>query len=139
MIRTILISTLILGSALSAAAETYKWTDDRGVINFSDDISSVPRRYRKKVKTMEDITIRNPEIQKEQEEKTTPPLVATPDSGPSPAPTTSQPPAPLPQIKQQATSSDELPPGRTKSQRIQDNIERRQAEEKAKRGGAEPR
>ena len=140
MKRTILISFLILGSTLTATAETYRWTDDRGVVNFSDDSSSIPRRYRNKVKTLEDITIRNPGIQQElkeqeekarQEEKNTPKIVQTPDSLPSPAP--------QPQINQPETSSDNLPPGRTKSQRIKDNIERRETGEKARQSGGEQR
>ena len=126
MKRTILISALILGSALFAAGETYKWTDDRGVIHFSDDSSSIPRRYRNRVKTTDDITIRNPGVQqdlKEREEKAR--IAPAPDSAPASTP--------QPQITQPPTStSDELPPGRTKSQRIRDNIERRNAEEKAR-------
>jgi hypothetical protein len=30
-------------------AETYSWTDQSGTINFTEDYSSVPRKYRKKV------------------------------------------------------------------------------------------
>lgn len=147
MKRTILISTLILGSALFAAGETYKWTDDRGVIHFSDDNSNIPRRYRSRVKTMEDITIRNPSIQqglKEREEKASKEEKEKQHSEPAPSPP--PPPAPSvaplptvqPQITQPATStSDELPPGRTKSQRIRDNIERRKAEEKAQQSGGD--
>ena len=141
MKRTILISALILGSALFAAGETYKWTDDRGVIHFSDDSSSIPRRYRNRVKTMEDITIRNPGVQldlKEREEKARQGEKET--SRTAPAPGSAPAPVPQTQITQPPTSTlDELPPGRTKSQRIKDNIERRNTEEKAQQGRGEQR
>lgn len=33
----------------SANGETYKWIDDKGVMGFSDDLSSVPSKYRNKI------------------------------------------------------------------------------------------
>jgi hypothetical protein len=36
--------------AIQAGAETYNWTDDNGTFNFTDDLSSVPRKYRSKAR-----------------------------------------------------------------------------------------
>ncbi len=41
--------------ATSALAETYSWVDSSGTMNFSDDLSQVPRKYRKKVKVRGDM------------------------------------------------------------------------------------
>ena len=129
---------LALLSALPAAAETYKWTDSKGVVNFTDNPAAIPPKYRGKAKAREDITIRNPKVQKElkeqeerarQNELATPRIVPTPDNAPPPTP-------PL-QATKPPTASDELPPGRTKSQRIRDNIERREQEEKSGQSGGQ--
>ena len=130
MDKIAVIVLIILSSALFAIADTYTWTDNKGVVNFTDDPAQIPTKYRKKVKTREDITTRNPKVRqelKEQEEKARReenhvPRVAAPDHVPSP---------PAPVVTPEA-ASDELPPGRPKSQRIRENIERREAEEKAK-------
>lgn len=45
----------ILLSAAPLLAETYSWVDDRGTYNFTEDYSSVPKKYRKKVKRREDV------------------------------------------------------------------------------------
>jgi hypothetical protein len=120
-----------LCSMLSANADTYTWTDSKGAVNFTDDPGVIPRQYRVKAKKGEDITIRNPKIQlelKEQEERvrrdkiSRPRVVPTPDYAP---------PQPSPTAVPPKTVSEESPPGRTKSQRIRENIERREAEEKA--------
>ena len=34
--------------APSACADIYRWEDERGVIHFTDDLSSIPAKYRKK-------------------------------------------------------------------------------------------
>lgn len=50
---------VLVGLALlltnSAGAETYSWVDDKGTYNFTEDFSSVPKKYRKKVKHTADI------------------------------------------------------------------------------------
>ena len=117
---------LILCSAAVVNAATYKWTSDQGVVSFTDNLDEVPAKYRHKVIKQEDITTRTPQIREEvrqqeeraqQEEASHPPMVITPDYVPtSPAPAVTAPTNP---------ESDELPPGRTKSQKIRDNIERR--------------
>ncbi|MDD2541605.1 MAG: DUF4124 domain-containing protein [Desulfuromonadaceae bacterium] len=41
--------------ATSLYAETYSWVDDSGTYNYTEDYSSVPKKYQKKVKRREDI------------------------------------------------------------------------------------
>jgi len=45
----------ILLLATPLHAETYSWVDDNGTYNFTEDYSSVPKKYRKKVKRREDL------------------------------------------------------------------------------------
>lgn len=133
MYRIAIALAMVLCSVLYASADTYTWTDDKGVVNFTDDPSMIPRKYKGKLKKGEDITIRNPKVQQElkeqeerarQEELNRPRFVPMPDAPQSPKPPPmAEPPKP---------AADELPPGRPKSQRIRENIERREAEEKAK-------
>jgi disulfide oxidoreductase YuzD len=129
-ITVVLILTLL--TALYVNAETYSWTDSRGVVSFTDDPNVIPRQYRDKAKKSDDITIRNPKVQQDlkdqeervrQEEQNRPRIILTPDYVPQPI----QPPMAEPR----KADTDELPPGRTKSQRIRDNIERRETEDKA--------
>lgn len=40
----------ILLLAAQSNAETYSWVDDSGTYNFTEDYSSIPKKYRKKVK-----------------------------------------------------------------------------------------
>lgn len=46
---------LVFLFATSALAETYTWVDSSGTVNFSDDLSQVPKKYRKKVKVLGDM------------------------------------------------------------------------------------
>lgn len=41
--------------ATQGHAETYSWVDDSGTYNFAEDYSSVPKKYRKKVKLRDDV------------------------------------------------------------------------------------
>jgi len=45
----------ILLLAAPLHAETYSWVDDRGTYNFTEDYSSIPKKYRNKVKRREDV------------------------------------------------------------------------------------
>lgn len=49
--RSIFVAIILL-FAVPALAETYKWVDDKGTVNFADDLGSVPKKYRKKVKVL---------------------------------------------------------------------------------------
>lgn len=134
MIRIAASTAMILATALICNAQTYRWTDDRGVTYFTDSPESVPAKYRKKMKTGPGITIRDPGIKEElqlqqqraiQEEANSPHVEISPD----PEPRTVQ--------KESTPVKIEEPPPRTKSQKIRDNIERRRLEEeKALKSGS---
>jgi hypothetical protein len=133
MDRVLILLLVILYGALPASADTYTWADDKGVVNFTDDPAVIPLKYLLKAKKSEDITIRSPKVQQElieqenkarQEESNRPRISPTPNYVPPPPQT--------PAITTSKGASDELSPGRTKSQRIHDNIERRELEEKSK-------
>ena len=47
-----LLAVLLLVYPLSALAQTYEWTDERGTVNFAEDLGKVPKKYRKKVKVV---------------------------------------------------------------------------------------
>ncbi len=56
MVKICSVLVLLLFTCVgSSIAETYKWVDDKGTVNFADDLSQVPKKYRKKVRTMGDI------------------------------------------------------------------------------------
>jgi len=46
---------LILGMlffTIPAIAETYSWEDENGTVNFSEDLSKIPKKYRKKARVI---------------------------------------------------------------------------------------
>jgi hypothetical protein len=47
-----LLVVMLMLYPLSALAQTYEWTDDRGTVNFADDLGKVPKKYRKKAKVL---------------------------------------------------------------------------------------
>jgi hypothetical protein len=55
MARFIVALVSVLVFAGTASAETYKWIDDRGTINFTEDYSQIPKKYRKKVRVTGDV------------------------------------------------------------------------------------
>ncbi len=63
---------IILCSAAVAVAETYKWTNDQGVVGFTDDPSMIPSKHRSKALKGENTTIRSTKVQKEQRLKKMP-------------------------------------------------------------------
>ncbi|GFE58705.1 DUF4124 domain-containing protein [Geobacter sp. AOG1] len=52
MLVVIMIFTVVAGPSW---ADTYEWTDSKGVVNFTDDLDKVPAKYRTKVKERESI------------------------------------------------------------------------------------
>ncbi len=48
--KTGIIVLLLVLFAIPAAAETYKWVDSQGNVNYTDDPGSIPQKYRKKAK-----------------------------------------------------------------------------------------
>lgn len=126
----LLIAVLILAGAAAAEAQTYQWTDDNGVISFSDDLNAVPTKYRSKVRRREDITTRNPQVRqdlREQEQRAQEDALRSGGAPggiqnerspqPTPTPTNAGRPSALP--------AEQGTPGRTKSQRVRENMERR--------------
>ncbi len=41
--------TILIALALPASAEMYKWVDEKGTVHFTDDLSSIPGKYRENV------------------------------------------------------------------------------------------
>src|SRR5450631_3808076 len=125
MNRISIVMVMILCSVMYVNADTYTWTDNKGVVSFTDDPGLIPPQYRGKAKKGEDISTRSPKVRQElkeqeerahQEETNRPRIVPMPDYVP--------PPPPPPVAESPKTAIDELPPGRPKSQRIRENIER---------------
>jgi len=53
--KTCICLGFILLLATPLHAETYSWVDDSGTYNYTEDYSSVPKKYRKNVKRREDL------------------------------------------------------------------------------------
>jgi len=49
MNKTFFLLTILIALALPASAEMYKWVDGKGTVHFTDDISSIPEKYREEV------------------------------------------------------------------------------------------
>jgi hypothetical protein len=47
---SVMMLVLVLGSSLPVYADIYQWVDDKGVVNFTDNIENIPKKYQKKVK-----------------------------------------------------------------------------------------
>ena len=43
--------TLLVISIPSSYAEMYKWVDDKGTVHFTDDLSTIPEKYREDAET----------------------------------------------------------------------------------------
>ena len=56
-----LILVFLLFSSVVYAQTVYKWTDEKGVMHFSDDLEGVPPAYRDRVKVEKGEDIRKPE------------------------------------------------------------------------------
>ncbi len=59
-VRFFLISLAVLMGAAPVSAETYKWIDDRGTVNFTEDYSQIPKKYRKKARLIGDVGASSP-------------------------------------------------------------------------------
>jgi Domain of unknown function (DUF4124) len=64
--KLVALAGMLLLLASNAGAETYSWTDENGTYNFTDDVSSVPKKYRKNVEKRGDLT-GQPEAQRQAE------------------------------------------------------------------------
>ena len=52
-----LIVLLLMVMSVPASAEIYSWTDAAGTIHFTEELSSVPKQYRKKMKIRDDVLL----------------------------------------------------------------------------------
>ncbi len=55
MMRLVVLAVLLLVFPAGGSAETFTWVDDSGTINFADDVSQVPKKYRNKIKVRGDM------------------------------------------------------------------------------------
>ena len=44
---------MLLAVSFSHSAEIYRWTDEKGTVHFTDDVSKIPEQYRDQTKKME--------------------------------------------------------------------------------------
>ncbi|NVN91331.1 MAG: DUF4124 domain-containing protein [Desulfuromonadales bacterium] len=65
MQRIMILPLLILCYAAVTEAEVYTWTDDQGVVTYTDNAARIPSRYSGQTKEGEKITIHRPKAQKE--------------------------------------------------------------------------
>ncbi|HEY4744229.1 MAG TPA: DUF4124 domain-containing protein [Desulfuromonadaceae bacterium] len=77
--RVIILFLVLLLWAVPLLAETYSWVDGQGTVNFTDDYSQIPKRYRKKARRLDS-----------GDGQATPPS-RTPDTGAAPATASPQP------------------------------------------------
>jgi hypothetical protein len=52
LMKTALITAILVIFALPVLAVTYEWEDSQGTINFTEDPGSIPKQYRKKAKIL---------------------------------------------------------------------------------------
>jgi hypothetical protein len=63
MVKVSLCTLMLLGMlAGTVCAETYTWVDSSGTINFTEDISQVPKKYLKKVRVRDDVSPAVPDV-----------------------------------------------------------------------------
>lgn len=51
--KKVALALFLVFFAVPAMAETYMWTDDRGTVNFAEDLGKVPKKYRKKARLLD--------------------------------------------------------------------------------------
>ena len=69
MKRTMILPLLILCVAAAADGGTYKWTNDQGVVSFTDNPALIPSRYRSKAVKAVDNASRDPKVLEELKEE----------------------------------------------------------------------
>lgn len=82
MKRNMILPLLILCGATVADAETYKWTDDQGVVSFTDDPALIPSRYRSKALKGKDSRARELEEKRLRDELAIPDRLQSPPARP---------------------------------------------------------
>ncbi len=61
MLKAFTVLVLLMVTAGFAAADMYKWVDDKGTVNFTEDYAKIPKKYRKKVKVKREAVENTPE------------------------------------------------------------------------------
>jgi len=61
-VAVIVVMLSVLASAPMLYADTYSWTDDNGTVNFTENRGDIPRKYRKQVKRLDDMSPDEPII-----------------------------------------------------------------------------
>ena len=56
MMNRSLLLALALALAAPAFGDTYSWLDDKGTMHFTEDLSRVPKKYRKKMRVQSDLS-----------------------------------------------------------------------------------
>jgi clan AA aspartic protease (TIGR02281 family) len=49
MNKAFFLLTILIALTLPASAEMYKWVDEKGTVHFTDDLSSIPEKYREDI------------------------------------------------------------------------------------------
>jgi len=75
--KTFFLLTILIALALPASAEMYKWVDEKGTVHFTDDISSIPEKYREDVEERKTPT--GKPDQEVREKPASPPAKKTPE------------------------------------------------------------
>jgi hypothetical protein len=86
MKKAMIYTMLIICSTAAANAETYRWTDDQGVIGFTDDPGQIPFKYRSTAHSGDDITVHGSAVQQESAQQTLIPIPAPLGEPPKQAP-----------------------------------------------------
>lgn len=50
--KTAIIAAMLVLFAVPVVAVTYQWEDNQGTVNFTEDLGSIPKQYRKKAKVL---------------------------------------------------------------------------------------
>ncbi|BEH10589.1 DUF4124 domain-containing protein [Geobacter sulfurreducens subsp. ethanolicus] len=81
--KSILVLLLVAVLAQPALGETYRWIDERGTVNFTEDPGKVPKKFRKKMTVISDPGSVAPEVVESVEEGSQPKAPAEGQGTPS--------------------------------------------------------
>ncbi|BBA69925.1 DUF4124 domain-containing protein [Geobacter sulfurreducens] len=81
--KSIMVLLLVAVLVQPALGETYRWVDERGTVNFTEDPGKVPKKFRKKVTVITDPGSVAPEVVESVEEGTQPKASAEGQGTPS--------------------------------------------------------
>jgi len=79
MNKALFVLTLLILLALAANAEMYKWVDEKGTVHFTDDISSIPEKYREVIEMRKTPTSKPGQEVREKPAPATPQEISKPE------------------------------------------------------------